>query len=135
MAEITGGGVTIDTGTEADLSGDGVETLREDGNAIDITLTQDNVEKGDVILEDGFFGIAMEDGDSGDDIAIEIAQRVHEIKVEGLTADKGDIIYIDSSGDLTDTEGDNKPFGKVVQAKDTNDYAWLLLLPQMTTQA
>ena len=127
-------GITIDEGSKSDSDTEGVETLRTDGNAIDIDLTQ-TVEKGDYFVDDEYFGIAMEAGSSGDTIAMEIAQRVHEISIGELTGAKGDIIYITTAGVLTTTVGTNKPFMKVVQEKDSNNYIWGLLLPQMTTQA
>jgi hypothetical protein len=46
-----------------------------------------------------------------------------------LTGAKGDIIYIDSAGDLSNDNTD-KPFMKVTVAKDSNNYVWGVLLPQ-----
>lgn len=105
------------------------ETLRSDGKAVDVTLTS-TVSKGDVVLVDGFFGIAMQSGSSGDVVALEIAQREHEIEIPSeLSADKGDILYLNSSGVITTTSSDT-PFMKVTKAKDANNYVWGILLPQ-----
>jgi hypothetical protein len=72
----------------------------------------------------------MADGSSGDTIAIEIALREHEIEVgAGITAAKGDILYIDTSGDITNDSGDT-PFMKVTSAKDANNIVWGVLLAQ-----
>lgn len=107
------------------------DTLRSDGKAIDIVLTE-VVEKGSVVLYNGFFGITMASGSSGDTVAIEIAQREHEIAIpEGLTANVGDILYLSSAGVITTTNTD-KPFMKVTVAKDANNYVWGVLLPQYT---
>jgi len=105
-------------------------SMRQQGGAVDVTVTQEAVLKGEPVLADGFHGIAMQNASSGDEIAIEIAQRVHELNVGSLTAAKGDILYITAAGALTNTVGSNKKFGKVVSAKDSNSIAWVLLLPQ-----
>lgn len=103
-------------------------SMRTQGAAVDVTLTK-AVEKDNVVVADGFFGIAMQNGSSGDEIAIEIAQRVHELNVGSIAAAKGDLLYVDADGVLTVDSGDTL-FGKVVSAKDSNNIAWVLLLPQ-----
>jgi predicted RecA/RadA family phage recombinase len=106
------------------------ETLRSDGKAVDVTLLS-TVEKGSVVYLEGFFGITMASGSSGDTVAIEVAQREHEIAVpEGVTAAKGDVLYITNAGVITNTSAGNKAFLKVTQAKDSNNYVWGILLPQ-----
>lgn len=103
--------------------------LYSDGKAVNVTLTS-TVAKGDPVVADGFFGIAMSAGSSGDDIALEIEQRVHEIEVgAGITAAKGDVLYIDEDGAVTNTDTDT-PFMKVLVAKDSNNVVEGLLLPQ-----
>ena len=104
-------------------------SLRSDGKAIEVTVSYD-CDKDDPVYAEGFHGIAMEDASSGDTIAIEIAQRVHEITVDaGVTATKGTILYIASDQSITNTNTD-KPFGMVVSAKDANNVCWVILLPQ-----
>jgi predicted RecA/RadA family phage recombinase len=111
------------------------EVMRSDGKAVDITLTQ-TVEKGDLIVEDKFFGFACAAGVSGDDIALDISLREFEVTVgSGVTAAKGDILYITSAGVITNTSTSNKPCLKVTVAKDSNNVVWGILLPQMTNQA
>jgi predicted RecA/RadA family phage recombinase len=107
------------------------ETLRSDGNAVEVTLLS-TVAKGTPVILEGFFGITMQAGSSGDTVALEIAQREHEIEVpEGVTGAKGDILYLDSDGVITNTDTDT-PFLKVTLAKDANNYVWGILLPQKT---
>ena len=107
------------------------DTLRGDGKAINVELTEYKA-KGSVVLIDGFFGITMAAGSSGDTVAIEIAQREHEINVGAeITATIGAILYLDSNGDISNTTSD-KPFMKVTKAKDANNYVWGVLLPQYT---
>lgn len=105
------------------------ETLRSDGKAVEVTLEK-TVTKGDVVLAEGFFGISMQSGSSGDIIAIEIAQREHEIQVPSeVSASKGDVLYLDANGAIT-TNSSGRPFLKVTKAKDANNYVWGILLPQ-----
>lgn len=104
-------------------------SLRSDGKAVDITLTAVTT-KDTPVLEDGFHGIAMTDGSSGDIIAIEIAQREHEITVpSAVTAAKGDVLYLDATGTITNTDTD-RAFMKVTLAKDSNNIVWGVLLAQ-----
>lgn len=106
-----------------------MDTLRSDGKAVEVTLSEVKA-KGQVVLIDGFFGITMQAGSSGDTVAIEIAQREHELLVpNGVTAAKGDILYLSNAGVITNTAEDT-PFMKVTKAKDANDYVWGILLPQ-----
>jgi len=108
-----------------------METLRSDGKAVDVVVAKAIV-KGDVVVAEGFFGIAMNDAASGDTIAIEVAQREHELVVgSGITAAKGAILYVSAAGVITNTNSD-KAFLKVTVAKDSNNYVWGILLPQLT---
>ncbi len=103
---------------------------RSDGKAVDVTLTS-TVLKDSVVVADGFFGIAMQNGSSGDQIALEIDQVENEVVVpEGVTAAKGDVLYITSAGVITNTSSGNKAFLKVTAAKDSNNVVWGVLLPQ-----
>lgn len=104
--------------------------LISDGKAVEVTLLA-ATPKDRVVVLDGFFGITMTAGSSGDTVAIEIAQREHEIVLPtGLTAAKGDILYITPAGVIDDSASGNKAFLKVTQAKDENDVVWGILLPQ-----
>jgi len=107
------------------------ETLRSDGNAVDVTVVT-TVTKGDVVSVEGFAGIAMQDAVSGEEIALEISQREHEINVGGIAAAKGAVLYVvTATGALSVTDdGTTKPFCKVTVAKDSNNYVWAILLPQ-----
>lgn len=106
-----------------------MSSFRSDGKAVDVTLDA-AVEKNDPVLQEGWAGIALADGDSGDTIAIEV-EREHEIVVgSSVTAAKGDILYISDAGVITNTNTD-RPFMKVTIAKDANDVVAGKLLPQM----
>lgn len=107
-----------------------METFRSDGKAVEVTLLSAK-EKGSVVLLEGFFGITMRAGSSGDTVAIEIAQREHEIAVPAdVVAAKGDILYLTDAGVIDDSSSGNTPFMKVTVAKDANNYVWGILLPQ-----
>lgn len=102
---------------------------RSDGQAVDVVLTK-TVTKDGYYVEDGFFGFAMQDGVSGETIALEIAQVENEIVIDqGVTALKGDVLYINVSGEVTNSNTD-KPFMKVTVEKDANNVVWGILLPQ-----
>ena len=110
----------------------GKETFRSDGNAIDVVATK-RYNKGDVSYDGGYFGIAMGEASSGEDVVLDISEREFVFPVPSdITAVKGDVIYINvTTGALTNTDTD-KPFAKITQTKDANNYAWGKLLPQYT---
>lgn len=98
--------------------------LYTDGKAVEVTIPSGvTVVKDQAVNIDGWHGIAMEDGAAGDVIAIEVASRVHTIEVGStITAAKGDVLYItkDDTNVVNNTTTD-RPFGKVVVAKDSNN--------------
>ena len=107
------------------------ETLRSDGKAVEVTyLGSTPVAKGTPINQDGFHGITMAAASSGDVVAIEIAQREHELTVPAeVTAAKGDILYLSVDNEISNTNT-NRAFLKVTVAKDSNNVVWGILLPQ-----
>lgn len=105
------------------------ETFRQDGKAVDVVVTA-AVEKGDPVVAQGFFGIAMGTVASGETVALEVAQRVHALNLGSVAGAKGASIYITSAGVLTATSSGNTLFGKVVRAKDSNNVAWIRLAAQ-----
>lgn len=114
-----------------------METLRSDGKAVDVVYSGSNagvtgdIAKGDIVVAEGFFGVAMNNAASGETVALEIAAREHEIKVgSGIAAAKGDVLYIDANGVVT-TSNSDKPFLKVTKAKNSSDYVWGIILPQV----
>jgi predicted RecA/RadA family phage recombinase len=109
------------TSSEEDVEQDkGVESFRGDGKSVKVEVSQE-ILKGDPVYAEGFTGIALGYAGSGEEVAIEVARREHEITVgAGVTANKGDILYIDSSSTITNTDTD-EPFMKVTVAKDANN--------------
>lgn len=106
------------------------DSLRSDGKAVDV-IADAAVTKGTPVYTEDFAGIAMQDASSGESVAIEIAQREHEITVDAaVTANKGDILYIHGDGVVNATAGSGVAFMKVTVAKDANNIVWGVLLPQ-----
>ncbi len=104
------------------------DNLRSDGKAVEVVLGLD-VTKGDAVRTDGWFGVAMTDGLTGETIALETSCREFEFTVGGaVTAAKGDILYIaDDTNALINTDTE-EAFGKVTIAKDGNDVVWVKTL-------
>lgn len=106
------------------------DSFRSDGKAVDVVVTGD-VTKGEPAYAEGWHGVALADGVSGDTVALEIAAREHEFVVAGgVTAAKGDVLYLTTAGAITNTASGNRPFCKVTVAKDANNVVWGILLPQ-----
>ncbi len=103
--------------------------LRSDGKAVDVVLSADVVSGAPVVAE-GWHGIAMTDGATGETIAIEVAPREYELNVGAVAAAKGAILYLTSGGVVTATSSGNRPFIKVTVAKDAGNVVWGILLPQ-----
>lgn len=96
-----------------------------------VTVTVDaDVEKGQAWTANGFVGVIKADGESGEDVPLDVSSRTWQMNIGSLTLSKGDLIYVDSSGNLTDDSGETK-FGRLVTDKDSNDVADILVLPQV----
>jgi hypothetical protein len=80
--------------------------------------------------QSGFHGITMADADSGEEVILDVSQRTWQLNVGALTAVVGTVLYITSAGVLTNSGSGNRAFGRVVAAKDANDIADVLILPQ-----
>lgn len=109
--------------------------LRSDGKAVDVVLERDAV-KGDLVWAEKFYGVAMNNGSTGDTIAIETTQREFVFKIDAaITAPKGAVLMIDSADGVLKDEngtytGDQIRVLKVTKAKDGNNVIWAKLLPQ-----
>ena len=109
-----------------------------DAKAVNVTLDAGDVVKGAVVVADGWVGIAGQDADSGESLALEL---VGEYQVEvpaGLSASKGQILYITAAtvtGHYPDDEayttspGAGKvAFMKLTSDKDANNIVTGILL-------
>lgn len=105
--------------------------FRSDGKAVDVSLLY-TVAKNAVIYVEGWLGIAGDDGDSGDTIALIADNREYNFQVPaGLTVNKGDTVYITpatSTGHYPNDEAytttgvaGNWAFFKATRAKDANN--------------
>lgn len=109
-----------------------MDSFRGDGKAVNVTYTGEApIAKGLPLYQDGFYGMTMGAASSGERVAIEIAQREHEIVIgSGVAAAKGAILYIHTDNTVDATASGGKPFMKVTVAKDSNNVVWGILLPQ-----
>lgn len=105
--------------------------FESDGKAVNVTLTN-TVEKGAVIVVEGWVGIAGSDGDSDDTIALIADDREYQFEVpSGLAVAKGAIVYITVAtitGHYPDDEAYTTSAGagkvalfKATAAKDANN--------------
>lgn len=113
-----------------------------DGQAVNVDLLY-TVEALQLAVVDGWLGVTMESGDSGDTIAMEVASGVErQFEVPStLSVSKGDIVYIEVA-DLTGHTPDDTAYGtsagagkvaffKATAAKDANDIVTGITLGQL----
>lgn len=82
-----------------------------DGKSVTLPLLY-TVEKGDLVVVSSWLGIAANDGDSGDTIALEIDSVERQVVVPAaLAAAIGDIIYIEVA-DVTGHKPDDTAYSK-----------------------
>lgn len=101
--------------------------FESDGKAVNVTLDAGDVVKGAVAVVEGWVGIAGEDADSGETLALIVDDREHQFEVpDGLTVNKGDIVYI-TVATITGHYPDDEAYttsagaGKVALFKATRD--------------
>jgi len=110
------------------------------GRAVNVDLLY-SVEAEQVAYVDGFLGITNRSGDSGDVIALTVDNQVYQFTFPaGLTAVKGDTVYIDTAqvtGHIPDEAGYSTSPGsglvalcKLVEDKDASNNAMGILLPE-----
>lgn len=95
-----------------------------DGDAVDVQLTA-TLTANKLAYVQGWYGISKGSGDSGDYVALDVAQNVYQIVIPGtLDVSAGDTLYIDTAqvtghipdgaGYGTSSGGTNLPIGKVI---------------------
>lgn len=105
-----------------------------DGKSVTLKVpTGKTVEAQNFYLINGFFGAAMQSGNEGDEIVLQIEQAEYEtdniVTTEAFAL--GEKIYWDTTKNkFTTTVGDNRPVGRVTDPKDSNNTIWFILLPQ-----
>lgn len=116
------------------------KNLRGDGKRIVVKYTL-AVESGDIVLQDGFHGVAMTKKASGAIGVLNIAPGEVLVTISGgQTWVKGALIYLVGSATpnaLTSTPGGNRLVGKVSRVTGTGDEqkdvpsgkVWMLVLP------
>ena len=104
-----------------------------DGKSITVRVPSGKAVKAqNFYLIDGFFGVAMQDGQQNDDIALQIEQAEYETDniVTSEAFAMGDKIYWDESENKFTTTANDRLVGKVTSPKDSNNVIWFILLPQ-----
>ncbi|MCC0654913.1 DUF2190 family protein [Clostridioides sp. ES-S-0001-03] len=116
---------TITQITRAKISdGKSVRVILSDGES---TKTQQ------FYLINGFFGVAMQDGEKGDEVTLQIEQAEYETDniVASEAFEAGELIYWDNTAKkFTTTSTSNRLVGRVTDGKDSNNVIWFILLPQ-----
>lgn len=88
---------------------------RKDGHAVDLVLDAGDVEAGEIVVVDGWLGIAPRDADSGDTIALNVENAEFDmILPTSLAAVTGDEIYVtvaDVTGHTVDSTAYSKTSG------------------------
>ncbi len=112
--------------------------FESDGKAVNVDLLY-TVAKNSVIYADAWLGLAGDDGDSGDSIALIADNREYQFEVpSGLSVSKGDIVYITvatATGHYPDDEAygtsagaGNIAFFKATADKDANNIVTGIML-------
>lgn len=104
-----------------------------DGKSVRVTADKE-VEEGKFYLINGFFGMAVQSAEAGEEMVLSIEQAEYETDQinteEAFTV--GTTIYYDAANNvLTETEGTNRTVGRVTAAKDINNVIWFILGPQV----
>lgn len=113
--------------------------LESDGKAVNVTLNAGNVEKGAVVVVEGWVGIAGEDALSGETLALICDDCEYQFLVPaGLTVAKGAIVYItvatitghypDDEAYTTTAGAGKVAFFKATAAKDANNMVTGIML-------
>lgn len=109
-----------------------------DGKSVKVTVPEETtINAGKPVLLDGFFGIAMQDAETGtgetDEIILSIEEAEYETDLtnESQTYAEGTpVFWNDSQGVLTETAAGNRFVGRVTDAKDANGVIWFKLSSQ-----
>jgi len=112
--------------------------FESDGKAVNVDLLY-TVAKNSVIYADAWLGLAGDDGDSGDSIALIADNREYQFEVpSGLSVSKGDIVYItvatvtghypDDEAYGTSAGAGNIAFFKATADKDANNIVTGIML-------
>lgn len=113
--------------------------FESDGKAVNVTLDAGDVVKGAVIVVDGWLGIAGQDADSGDTLALICDNREYQFKVPaGLAVSKGQIVYVtlatvtghypDDEAYTTSAGAGKVAFFKATADKDANNIVTGIML-------
>jgi predicted RecA/RadA family phage recombinase len=117
-----------------------------DGRSVKVTVpTGVTVEAGKFCLIQGFFGLAVDHANAGEKVVLNVEQGEYETS-QINTADAfnvGDKVFWDATNNRLTTNANNdasgnpqnRPVGRVTQAKDNNNVIWFVLGPQVQAHA
>ncbi|EML4476329.1 TPA: DUF2190 family protein [Clostridioides difficile] len=105
-----------------------------DGKSVRVILSDgESTKTQQFYLINGFFGVAMQDGEKGDEVTLQIEQAEYETDniVTSEAFEAGELIYWDNTAKkFTTTSTSNRLVGRVTDGKDSNNVIWFILLPQ-----
>lgn len=103
-----------------------------DGKSVKI-ITDKAVAANTIVAVRGWHGRAFDDAASGDELVLDIEQCELIMELDsGVNPVVGDILYLDSSDNITLTATSNRPVLRVVAAKNTGDnWVTAVLLPNV----
>ena len=105
-----------------------------DGKSVRVILSEgESTKTQQFYLINGFFGVAMHDGEKGDEVTLQIEQAEYETDniVTSEAFEAGKLIYWDNTAKkFTTTSASNRLVGRVTDGKDSNNVIWFILLPQ-----
>lgn len=121
-----------------------------DGQSVKVTVPENTViTQGNFYLLDGFFGMAVQSVTTlaGETSQVVLNTEQAEYETSQITVadsfNKGDKVYWDDVAKLLTTQANpdasgnpqNRPVGRVTEAKDANNVIWFVLGPQVQAHA
>ncbi len=121
-----------------------------DGQSVKVTVPENTViTQGNFYLLDGFFGMAVQSITTlaGQTSQVVLNTEQAEYETSQITVadsfNKGDKVYWDDTAKLLTTQANpdasgnpqNRPVGRVTEAKDANNVIWFVLGPQVQAHA
>jgi len=105
-----------------------------DGRSVKVTVPSGfgAVEAGKFYRISGFFGLAMNAANEGEQVVLLTEQAEYETS-QINTADAfnvGDPVYFDDANKVLTTTAGGQAVGRVTSAKDANNVIWFVLAPQ-----
>lgn len=105
-----------------------------DGRSVKLTVPAGfgAVEAGKFYRIQGFFGLAMNAANEGEQVVLLTEQGEYETSQinPGDAFNVGDPVYFDDTNKVLTTAENGQAVGRVTSAKDANNVIWFVLVPQ-----